>query len=153
MQLQGLLVNHTGGTAKALVRNNKGKLGLESYRLLCSQFNAKTIQATMMAQHREQHPKGAQKLSDMPARLLAWEQDLRRCADEGRDQPSDECKRLALLRMLPSKQRDSIWETADKLYPSFQELLTKIKQMIQDDVDKAQAPMPMDIDHIEPEEE
>ena len=58
--------------------------------------------------------------------------------------------------MLPQKQRQAIWQTANKLYPTFMELLTKIQEMIQDDFDSRQHGAPMDVDNIDgdhPEEE
>ena len=81
----------------------------------------------MAAQHKEQNPKGAKKMSELPGRIADWERDLRRCSQEGRSQPDEETKRLALLRMLPAKQREALWDTADKLYPTFAELLHKIQ--------------------------
>ena len=84
-------------------------MGLESWRQLNRQFNPITIQSTLTSQQLELKPKGASKLSEMPGALLAWEANLRKRTDEGREQPSDELKRLALLRMLPPKIRQSIW--------------------------------------------
>merc|ERR1711978_665007 len=103
----------------------------------------------MTATHLESHPKGASKMADMPQCLLEWEKSLRRCLAEGRSPPNDETKRLALLRMLPKTQREAIWETADKLYPTFAELLAKVQQMVQDDMDKRMGAGPMDVDHID----
>ena len=92
-------------------------------------------------------------MSEMPARLLEWEKNLQRCITEGREPPNDEYKRLALLRMIPQKQRASIWETANKLYPTFAELLAKVQEMVQDDLDHKNGVSPMDIDNAEPEGE
>ena len=69
-QLQGFLKDRTSGCANAIVRDNKGALGLESYRLLCRQYNPMTLQGTMTAQHYELKPKGAKSMSDLPARIL-----------------------------------------------------------------------------------
>ena len=73
--------------------------------MLAKQFNPRTLQGAMTAQYREQHPQGASKISELPERLLEWERDLRICLQEGRTPPSDEMKRLALLRMIPAKER------------------------------------------------
>ena len=88
-------------------------------------------------------------MRDMPAALLEWEKNLRRCLQEGRSAPNDETKRLALLRMLPKAQRSANWDTANKLYPTFPELLAKVQEMDQDDIDSKAAGMPMDVDRID----
>ena len=92
-------------------------------------------------------------MEDLPACIAEWERNLRRCVQEGRAQPTEEGKRLALLKMLPTKQREAIWETADKLYPTFAELLTKVQRMIQDDIDTRQGIGAMDIDNVESDDE
>ena len=61
--------------------------------------------------------------------------------------------RIALLRMLPKEQRKAIWETANKLYPTFTELLAKVQEMVQDDIDKRQGADFMDVDHVDDDEE
>ena len=99
------------------------------------------------------HPRGASKLSDLPACLLEWERNLRRCVDEGRTPPAEETKRLALLRMLPTKQREKIYDVADQLYPTFTSLLTKVHLLIQEDTDERQGVGPMDVDQVEEGEE
>ena len=53
--------------------------------------------------------------------------------------------------MLPQKQRESIWDVADKLYPTFPELLVKVQKLIQDDIDQRQGVGPMEIDNVEEE--
>ena len=117
--------------------------------MLCKQFNPRTLQATDAAQQLETHPRGATKMSEMPARLLEWEKNLQRCITEGREPPNDEYKRLALLRMIPPKERAAIWETANKLYPTFAELLKNVHRIIQEDTDEPQGLGPMDVDNVE----
>ena len=95
-ELQGFLKDRTKGTAAAIIRSNKTGIGLESWRMLSSQFNPRTLTSTMHAQHLETHPKGASTIKEMPAALLEWEKNLRRCLQEGRTAPNDETKRLAL---------------------------------------------------------
>ena len=51
--------------------------------------------------------------------------------------------------MLPPKQKESIWDIADQLYPSFAELLVKVQKLIQDDIDSKQGVGPMDVDNLE----
>ena len=87
-ELQGFLKDRTEGTAHSIVRGNKSAVGLESWRLLCKQFNPKTLQSTLNAQDMETKPRGASKMAEMPARLVEWEKSLRRCAQEGREQPA-----------------------------------------------------------------
>ena len=70
LQLQGFLKDRTDATAHALVRGNRTGVALESYRLLCKEFNPITLQGTITAQHYEQNPRKASKLSELPARLL-----------------------------------------------------------------------------------
>ena len=82
-EMHGFLKGRTEGTAHSIIRSNRSEVGLESWRLLATQFNPKTIQSTMSAEHLERNPKGASKMSEMPARLLEWERNLRRCLDEG----------------------------------------------------------------------
>ena len=106
-----------------------------------------------MSQHLEQHPKGAKTMGELPGALLEWEKNLRRCSQEGRKPPDDDWKRLTLLKMLPKAQRVALWDTADKLYPTFGELLTKIQAMIQDEADGRLGFGPMDVDHIDDDEE
>ena len=125
-ELQGFLKDWTDGTAHSIVRGNKSVVGLESWRLLCKQFNPKTLQSTLNAQDMETKPRGASKMAEMPARLVEWEKSLRRCTEEGREQPSDEVKRLALFRMIPPKQRAELWINASKRYPTFKDLLSKV---------------------------
>ena len=115
-ELHGFLKDRSGGTAAAIIRKNRSRVGLESWRLLCKQFNPQTLQATLQAHQLETHPKPASRMSDLPQCILEWEKSLLRCAQEGRDPPSDGTKHLALLRMIPSKQRQQIWQTANKLY-------------------------------------
>ena len=88
-------------------------------------------------------------MSDMAGCIAEWERDLRRCLQEGRKQPDDETKRLALLKMLPQKQREALWDNADALYPSFAQLLAKVQKMIQDNVDSHNGVGPMDIDNVD----
>ena len=147
-QLNGFLKDRTEGTANSIVRSNKSELGLESWRMLGRQFNNRTLQSTLTAKHLEDHPRGANKISEMPSRLLEWERNLRRCVEEGRDPPTDDNKRLALLKMLPAKQRDAIWDTANKLYPTFNELLSKVQEMVQDDLDSKASNAQMDVDAL-----
>ena len=131
-EIQGFLKVHTSGTASALVRGNKSGIALESWRLLYGQFNPRTLSATMNAQYLERHPKGATKIAELPGCLLTWEKNLQRGISEGRTPPNDETKRLALLRMLPKQQREKVWEVANKLYPTFADLMAKVQEMIRD---------------------
>ena len=92
-------------------------------------------------------------MSDLPGCLLEWEKNLRRCLQEGRTPPDEPTKRLALLRMLPAKQRESIWPVANQLYPTFSSLLSKIQEMVQDEMDSKNGGSPMDLDRVEEEGE
>ena len=152
-EMQGFLKVHTSGTASALVRGNKSGVALESWRLLYAQYNPQTLSSTMTAQHLESHPKGASKIADLPACLLAWEKNLQRGLKEGRTPPSDDTKRLALLRMLPKQQREKVWDVANKLYPTFADLMAKVQEMIRDDADSRQGMSPMELDNIDDDQE
>ena len=79
-ELHGFLKDRSGGTAAAIIRNNRSRVGLESWRLLCKQFNPQTLQATLQAHQLETHPKPANKMSDLPQCILEWEKSLLRCA-------------------------------------------------------------------------
>ena len=107
----------------------------------------------MTAQHLESHPKGASKLSDLPSCLLTWEKNLQRGLLEGRSPPSEETKRLALLRMIPKAQREKLWDVANKLYPTFADLRAKVQEMIRDDADSRQGMSPMELDHVDEDDE
>ena len=72
-ELNSFLKDRTDGTANSIVRSNKTGLGLESWRMLAKQFNPRTLQATLAAQDLETKPRGASKVSELPARLLEWE--------------------------------------------------------------------------------
>ena len=61
---------------------------------------------------------------------------------------TNEYKRVTLLRMLPPALRKSIWDTASKLYPTFEELLGKVQEMAQDDTDARNGSRPMDLDEL-----
>merc|ERR1711884_442998 len=111
--LQAFIKDRTKGLAGALVRGNKTGVALESWRLLWSQHNPTTLTSTMQAQQLEKFPKPAKSMADLPGCILAWEKCLQRCVDEGRALPSDDEKRLALLRMLPGPQRKALWDTMD----------------------------------------
>ena len=87
-------------------------------------------------------------MADLPGCLAEWERNLRRLVDEGIEAPSDQKKRLALLKMLPEKVREKLWDTADELYPSFAKLLGKVQKMVQDDLDAKHNPTPMDVDAL-----
>ena len=117
-QLHEFLKDRTVGTANEIARSNKSGIGLETWRLLAREFNPRTIQGTLTAQHHEYNPRGATTMSDVPKCLLEWERSLRRCAQEGRKAPDDEVKCLTLLKMLPAKQRTLIWSNANQLYPN-----------------------------------
>ena len=54
--------------------------------------------------------------------------------------------------MLPTKQRGSLWEVANKLYPTFQDLLQKVNEMVQDEVDAKNGVGGMDLDDVAEEE-
>ena len=127
-ELHSFLKEHTKGTAASIVRANKPGVGLESWRLLNHNFNAMTLQGTIAAQHLESYPRGASRMADVPQCLLEWEENLRRCIQEQRTPPSDEAKRFALLRILPKKQKDSLSEVADDLFPTFSSLLVIIRR-------------------------
>ena len=148
-ELHGLLKDRTQGSANSIVRDNTKGVGIESWRRLCFQYNPKTLRGTMAAQHKELHPKGAKKMSELPKCIADWERDLRRCSQEGRSQPDNETKRLALLRMLPTKQREALWDNADVLYPTFRDLMQKVQKLVQEDVDNHNGVGPMDIDNID----
>ena len=90
-------------------------------------------------------------MSELPGCLLEWEKDLRRCQQEGRKCPDDEVKRLTLLKMLPPKQRATVWANANQLYPTFQTMWAKIQEMITDSFDSKDSPMAMDIDNVDGE--
>ena len=104
-ELQAFLKDKTSGIAGAIVRGNKDAIGLETWRLLWAEFSPQTLTSTMRSQQLEKFPKPAKNMSEMSKRLLDWERDLRRCSEEGRSLPSEEEKRLALLRLLPGPQR------------------------------------------------
>ena len=148
LELHGFLKEYTSGDAAAIVRDNVSNVGLESWRRLHIQFNPRTIKSTLAQQNLEFYPKPAKKLADLPACIAEWEKNLRRCSLEGRQLPDEATKRLALMRMLPSKQREAIYDTADELYPTFAKLSAKIRQMLRDDVDNRQG-TPMDVDNID----
>ena len=150
-ELHGFLKDRTDGVANSVCRCNKTGVGLETWRMLAKQYNPMTLTNTMNASHMETHPRGATKLSDLPACLSEWELNLRRCVQEGRDPPNDATKRLALLRMLPAKEKQSIWNVANQLYPTFQDLLSKVHELIRDEVDNKNGVSPMDIDQLEVE--
>ena len=152
-EVHGFLKDRTEGTAHSIVRSNRSEVGLESWRLLATQFNPKTLQGTISAEHLERNPRGAAKMSEMPARLLEWERNLRRCLDEGREPPNEESKRLALLKMIPAKQRATIWDVAGKLYPTFADVLAKVQEMIADEVDQKNGFGNMEVDEVADEGE
>merc|ERR1712026_327759 len=120
--------------------------------MLAKQYNPVTLTNTLNASHLETHPKGASKLSDLPLCLSEWELNLRGCVEEGRQPPDDSTKRLALLRMLPTRQKQAIWDVANQLYPTFQDLLSKVHEMIRDEVDCKNGSSPMDIDQLDAED-
>ena len=73
----------------------------------------------MAAQHLEVYPKGAKKMAEVSSCIAEWEKNLRRCSLEGRQMPDEGTRRLALLRILPTKQRENIYDVADDLYPTY----------------------------------
>merc|ERR1712026_612497 len=79
--------------------------------------------------------------------------DLTRCVEEGREPPNDSVKRLALLRMLPAKERKELWTNANKLYPTFTDVLNKRNEMVRDDVDARNGFGGMDLDDLGDEAE
>ena len=130
-------------------RSPRLSTGLESWRLLYAQYYPQTLQSTITAEHLEHHPRPAAKVSDPPARLAEWDQNLRRCIEEGRAPPSDSIKRLALLKMLPPKERKELWSVAGKLYPTFTDVLLKVREIIADEADAKNNPHAMDVDNLE----
>ena len=88
-------------------------------------------------------------MAQLPGCLLEWERNLRRCIQEGRSPPSDDTKRLALLRMLPASQRKVIWPIANQMYPTFAALAAKVQEMVQDEFDAKQEGSNMDVDNVE----
>merc|ERR1711994_134385 len=148
-ELQAFIKDKTSGLAASIVRNNKSGLALESWRLLWATYSPVTLTSTMQAQQMEKFPKPAKSMADLPACLIAWEKSLQRCTEEGRTLPSDEEKRLALLRLLPSKQRQALWDTADQLFPTYSALHAKIHRMLQDEHDSKLGLAPMDLDNLE----
>ena len=148
-ELQAFLKDKTSGIAGAIVRGNKDAIGLETWRLLWAEFSPQTLTSTMRSQQLEKFPKPAKNMSEMSKRLLDWERDLRRCSEEGRSLPSEEEKRLALLRLLPGPQRKALWDTADQLFPSFTSLLSKVHKMIQEEHDAQLGFGPMELDNVD----
>ena len=55
--------------------------------------------------------------------------------------------------MLPPKNRAAIWDTANKLYPTFADLLAKTQEMIQDAIDAKNGVGPMDLNDMGTEED
>ena len=108
IELYSFLKDRTAGIAGAIVRGNKEEIGLESWRQLWAEFAPTTLTSTGKSQQLEKFPRPAKTMGDLSKRLLEWERDLRRCTDEGRTLPSDEEKRLALLRLLPTTQRKAL---------------------------------------------
>ena len=68
-QLQGFLKDRTDQTAHAIVRGNRSGVALESYRLLCKEFNPITLQGTITAQHYEQNPKKGHQTRRAPGEI------------------------------------------------------------------------------------
>ena len=60
-----------------MVRGNRDEVGLGSWRKLRRRFKMKTLQSTLVSQHKEMHPKGTSKISEMPQRILDWDNDLK----------------------------------------------------------------------------
>ena len=83
-ELHSFLKDRTGGLAASVVRDNVKGVGLESWRLLCKQFNPKTLMGTMAANQLETHPKAASKMSELSGCIMEWDKNLRRCVQEGR---------------------------------------------------------------------
>ena len=83
-QVHEFLKDRTVGTANELARSNKSGIGLETWRLLAREFNPRTIQGTLTAQHHEYNPRGASTMADLPKCLLEWERSLPRCQQESR---------------------------------------------------------------------
>ena len=81
-QLHGLLKDKTESTALQIVRGNHSEVDLESWRLLYAQYYPQALQSTITAEHLEHHPRPANKVSELPARLAEWDQNLRRCIEE-----------------------------------------------------------------------
>ena len=108
---------------------------------------------TMAANQLETHPRAASKMSELSGCIMEWDKNLRRCVQEGRTPPSDEAKRLALLRMLPTKQREKIWTNANQLYPTFPDLLSKVQELISDEFDAKQNGSQMDVDHVDDDDD
>ena len=117
-ELMGFIKDKTAGLAKSIVQANTSGVALETWRRLWAEFCPQTLVSTMQSQQKEKFPKPAKNMGELSKRLLEWERDLRRCGEEGRALPTDEEKRLALLRILPSTQRKSLWDTADQLFPT-----------------------------------
>merc|ERR1711994_1059189 len=46
-EFNSFLKDKTEGLANSIIRNNKGGVGLESWRLMCRQFNARTLQSEL----------------------------------------------------------------------------------------------------------
>ena len=72
-ELHSFLKDRCTGTAASVVRSNRSRLGLESWRMLNRQFNPRTLIGTLNAHQLETRPKGATKMSDLPGCLLEWE--------------------------------------------------------------------------------
>ena len=102
----------------------------------------------MHSEEIERSPRGASTLAQLPARLMEWEKNLRKCVDEGREAPSDGSKRLALLRMLPPNERKMLQGTANQLFPTFADLMSKVQELIQDDLDSRSGAQKMDVDEV-----
>merc|ERR1711994_572589 len=99
-ELMGFIKDKTAGIAKSIVQANKSGVALETWRQLWAEFCPQTLVSTMRSQQLEKFPRQAKNMGELSKRLLEWERDLRRCADEGRARPTEEEKRLALLRIL-----------------------------------------------------
>merc|ERR1712079_112014 len=55
------------------------------------------------------------------------------------------------MGLLPAKQRQALWDTADQLFPTYSSLHSKIHRMLQDEHDNKLGFAPMDLDNSETE--
>ena len=60
-------------------------------------------------------------------------------------------KGARIVENVPQKQREGIWNTANRLYPTFADLMGHVQELVQDDLDSRNGVKPMEIDMAEDE--
>ena len=134
------------GEAFDIVRNVAGTCGAEAWRKLCKRFGAKTRGRKVVLLRKCVNPPRIKKLTDAPAFIEKWENDVRRLRADYQEGLSDGVKCGILLEMVPSNVTEFMTQRMGE-EDTYEDTKEMVLRYVQTKADFG-GPSPMDVDGL-----